>query len=126
MMRQREMDFGRCALSGGLALATFGSVICLLAILPFAVNQFAIDRAGLTMALLSPIGTASCSSARRWATASSSACPTLLCILIALLLFRDRHAGAVAEPVPLSLVDLRCSRRPRPPRCPRSFRAASI
>ena len=30
-------------------------------------NQFAIDRAGLTLALLSPLATASCWSARRWA-----------------------------------------------------------
>ena len=32
------------------ALAVFGAFICLLSILPFAMNQFAVDKAGLTLA----------------------------------------------------------------------------
>ena len=41
----------------GLSLARFGSLLSLLSILPLAMNQFAIDRAGLTLALLSPLAT---------------------------------------------------------------------
>jgi hypothetical protein len=41
----------------GLGLAAFGSVVALLSILPFAMNQFAIDQAGLTMEFLSPLST---------------------------------------------------------------------
>lgn len=43
-------DFG-----GGLALATFSAATCVLAILPFAMNQFALDRSGLTLQLLAPL-----------------------------------------------------------------------
>jgi hypothetical protein len=49
-------DAGFATLSSGLGLASVSAGTCLLAILPFAVNQFAIDRAGLTLALLSPLG----------------------------------------------------------------------
>lgn len=50
-----QMDFGSISLNGGLSLAVFSSAVCLLSILPFAVNQFAVDRAGLTLQLLSPL-----------------------------------------------------------------------
>ena len=49
-------DAGFAVLSNGLGLATVSAGTCLLAILPFAVNQFAIDRTGLTLVLLSPLG----------------------------------------------------------------------
>jgi hypothetical protein len=49
-------DAGFATLSNGLGLATVSAGTCVLAILPFAVNQFAIDGAGLTLALLSPLG----------------------------------------------------------------------
>ena len=42
-------------LQTGLGLASFGSFICLISVLPIAMNQFAIDKAGVTMALLSPL-----------------------------------------------------------------------
>ncbi len=35
--------------AGGIGVAAFGSIICLLSILPFSMNQFAVDRAGLTL-----------------------------------------------------------------------------
>ena len=55
--RQGQMELGFANLTNGLNLATFGGAVCLLAILPFALNQFAIDGSGLTMALLSPLST---------------------------------------------------------------------
>jgi hypothetical protein len=55
VFRRGEMQIGGLSLANGLGLATFGGAVALLSIQPFAVNQFAIDRAGLTMALLSPI-----------------------------------------------------------------------
>jgi hypothetical protein len=57
VMRQGEMEMGFMNITNGLGLAAFGSVVCLLAILPFAMNQFAVDRAGLTLTLLAPIHT---------------------------------------------------------------------
>jgi hypothetical protein len=53
--RQGTMDFGSFSLQGGLPLATFISFVSLIAMLPIAMNQFAVDRAGLTMVLLSPL-----------------------------------------------------------------------
>jgi hypothetical protein len=49
------LDIGFTTLGGGLGLATLSAAMCVLAILPFAMNQFAIDRAGLTLALLAPL-----------------------------------------------------------------------
>jgi len=49
------LDIGLFGGHTGLSLAAFGSFVCLMAILPIAMNQFAVDGAGLTMALLSPL-----------------------------------------------------------------------
>ncbi len=53
--RHGGMDFGSFQLEGGLPLALFTSFVSLVATLPIAMNQFAVDRAGLTMVLLSPL-----------------------------------------------------------------------
>ena len=50
-----DMRLGLIALDGGLGLATFGAFGSLLTILPIAMNQFAVDGAGLTLVLLSPV-----------------------------------------------------------------------
>jgi hypothetical protein len=55
MGRSGDMDFGPLSLDSGLGLATFGCAVSLLSILPFAVNQLAIDGAGLTLAFLAPL-----------------------------------------------------------------------
>jgi hypothetical protein len=81
------MEFGFLNLSDGLGLATFGSAICLLSIQPFAVNQFAIDRAGLTLALLSPLETRELLAGKAAGNALIGGGPALLCVVIALALF---------------------------------------
>jgi hypothetical protein len=53
--RSGTMDFGSIHLDGGLSLATFASFVGVMSILPIAMNQFAVDKAGLTMTLLSPL-----------------------------------------------------------------------
>ncbi len=53
--RQGEMDLGVMSLATASTCRRSAAPV-LLAIQPFAVNQFAIDRAGLTMALLAPLG----------------------------------------------------------------------
>jgi hypothetical protein len=103
MIRQREVNFGALPLSGGLALATFGSTICLLAILPFAVNQFAIDRAGLTLAMLSPVGYRELLIGKAVGNGIIVGMPMLLCIVAALLLFRDGSPLMWASMVPAFL-----------------------
>lgn len=54
--RQRGgLSFGSFQLQSSLGLATFTSFVSLISMLPIAMNQFAVDRAGLTMVLLSPL-----------------------------------------------------------------------
>jgi hypothetical protein len=53
--RSGRMDFGPFQFDGGLGLATFASFVSVISILPIAMNQFAVDKAGLTMTLLSPL-----------------------------------------------------------------------
>ena len=50
-----SMDLGPFKFASGIGLATFASAMSLLSILPIAMNQFAVDGAGLTMTLLSPL-----------------------------------------------------------------------
>ena len=49
------LGFDRFGSDPGLAIACFASFLCLLSILPIALNQFAVDKAGLTRVLLSPL-----------------------------------------------------------------------
>lgn len=53
--RAGAMDFGFARVAGGMGLAVMISAFSLLAVLPIAMNQFAVDRAGFTMTLLSPL-----------------------------------------------------------------------
>ena len=82
-------DMGILSLGNGLAVATFGSAICLLSIVPFAMNQFAIDRAGLTLALLAPLDYTELLIGKAVGNALVIAGPTTAVILMSYLLFRD-------------------------------------
>ncbi|HJR58227.1 MAG TPA: hypothetical protein VJ813_02470 [Vicinamibacterales bacterium] len=84
-----NMDFGPFRFGSGLGLATFASSMCLLSILPIAMNQFAVDKAGLTMALLSPLTDEELLAGKAAGNALITAPPMLVCILGALLLFPD-------------------------------------
>ena len=81
------MDIGIIGLQSGLGLATFGSAVCLLAILPFAMNQFAIDRAGLTLQFLSPLSDLDMLVGKAVGNGLIASLPSLLCVLLALLMF---------------------------------------
>jgi hypothetical protein len=85
--RQGQMELGLINLANGLSLATFGGSVCLLAILPFAMNQFAIDRSGLTMALLSPLATRELLTGKAVGNGLIAGGPALLCMLVAFVLF---------------------------------------
>jgi hypothetical protein len=50
-----NFDGGSIPFRSGLSIASIASFIGLLATLPIAMNQFAVDNAGLTLALLSPL-----------------------------------------------------------------------
>lgn len=89
LLRQQDFDFGPMSLSGGLALATFGGVLCLLSILPFALNQFAVDRAGLTLTLLSPISDRDLLIGKAVGNGLVAAVPGLACFVLAFAIFHD-------------------------------------
>jgi len=98
-----DMDIGLVSLGSGLALATFGSAVCLLSILPFAMNQFAIDRAGLTLALLSPLDDRELLTGKAVGNAIIAGGPALLCLILASVLFPG-GAPALWLSLPLALL----------------------
>ena len=93
MYRSGDMDFGPFRFDSGLGLATFASFMCLLSLLPIAMNQFAVDKAGLTMTLLSPLTEEEILAGKSVGNALVAAPPTLFCILAALLVFPGGAPG---------------------------------
>ena len=80
-----EFDF--LALSNGLSLAAFGTAISLLAILPLAMNQFAIDRSGLTLVFLSPLKDGELLLGKAIGNGLIALMPATLCVAAGYLLF---------------------------------------
>ncbi len=85
--RRGEMALGFIDLANGLSLATLGGVASLLSLLPFAMNQFAIDRSGLTLALLSPLATRELLAGKAVGLGLIAGAPALLVMLVAFVLF---------------------------------------
>ena len=79
-------DFAPLGLHGGLGLAAFSSFVSLLAILPLAMNQFAIDRAGLTLTLLAPVDTMTLLRGKAVGNAMIAVIPGAVCFIAAALL----------------------------------------
>jgi hypothetical protein len=75
----------------GLALAAIGVFTSVLALLPIAMNQFAIDRAGFTRQMLSPISIRELLLGKAVGNALIAAMPGSLCFVLALLIFRGSH-----------------------------------
>jgi hypothetical protein len=97
MWRGSAAEFSFVPLGSGVALATFGSFMSLLAILPLAMNQFAIDGAGLTLEFLSPIEDRHLLRGKAMGNAVIAAVPMLICTLIAAFLFPSGGAAAWAS-----------------------------
>jgi hypothetical protein len=96
------MDFGSMSFEGGLSLATFGSFVSLISILPIAMNQFAVDKSGLTLALLSPLTDGEYLAGKAVGNGVIAAVPAVLCILVSLLIF-PAGSPALWAAIPLSL-----------------------
>lgn len=82
-----DMRLGALSLEGGLGLAAFGAFGSLLTILPVAMNQFAIDGAGLTLAFLTPLSDRELLWGKAIGTGLIVALPALVSIAGALLAF---------------------------------------
>ena len=79
--------FGPFRFESGLGLATFVSFVALTSILPIAMNQFAVDGAGLTLVLLSPLTVREYLTGKAVGNGIIAAAPALLFIPVAALLF---------------------------------------
>jgi hypothetical protein len=87
------MEFGFVSLNSGLGLATFTAFVAVMSILPLAFNQFAIDGAGLTFALLSPMSTRDYLSGKAVGNALVVLPATMVCVLVSYAVF---PAGPIA------------------------------
>ena len=87
LRRQTDgVELGFLGVSSGVSLAAFGSFVSLLSILPIAMNQFAVDKAGLTLALLSPLTDGEYLAGKAVGNGLIAAVPALLCVLVSLVL----------------------------------------
>jgi hypothetical protein len=87
------MDMGPFHFTSGIGLATVCSFFSILAGLPIAVNQFAVDRAGLTLALLSPLQDQELLAGKAVGNALIVGPPTLLCMIVARVVFPGDSAS---------------------------------
>jgi hypothetical protein len=100
--RAGSFDLGMFQLTNGLGVATFGAVVCLISILPFAMNQFAIDRAGLTLSLLAPLETRALLDGKSAGLGMMVAGPIAACLVVSYALFPSGSAAAWIS-VPIAL-----------------------
>lgn len=87
--RSGSFDFGPFGKAGALGLATFAAFVALMSSMPISMNQFAVDGAGLTMTLLSPLSTRQLLAGKAIGGALISLPPALLCVALAALVFRS-------------------------------------
>jgi hypothetical protein len=71
----------------GLGLAAFGAFFSVMTTLPFAMNQFALDGAGLTLELLSPLSDKQLLDGKAVAIGTMAGAPACLYMALAFLLF---------------------------------------
>lgn len=82
-----QVDFGPFRFGSGLGLAGFTAFLSLLSILPIAMNQFAVDKAGLTMTLLSPLSVGDLLAGKAVGNALVGGLPALVSIVVTALVF---------------------------------------
>jgi len=97
------VSFAMIRLESGLALASFAVFMSLLSTLPLAANQFATDRAGMTLMLLSPMPNRAVIAGKTLGNACVAAIPTGICTVTALILSPRGHP-ALWVSIPLGLV----------------------
>jgi hypothetical protein len=75
----------------GLALAAIGAFTSVLALLPIAMNQFAVDRAGFTRQMLSPLTIGELLMGKAVGNALVAGIPASICFVLSLAIFRGTH-----------------------------------
>lgn len=97
------LEIGLFSGQSGLSLAAFGSFVCLMSILPIAMNQFAVDGAGLTMALLSPLTDREYLAGKAVGNGLIAAVPSALSILVSFVMLPGGSPGLWLA-IPLGLL----------------------
>jgi hypothetical protein len=87
LLSRPSEEFHLLSLSGGLGLAAFACAVCLLAIVPLAMNQFAVDGAGLTLVFLAPVKTRTMLAGKAIGNGVVASLPAVVCFSGAALLF---------------------------------------
>jgi len=97
------LDSGPFPFHTGISIAGFASFVGLLAVLPVAMNQFAIDNAGLTLALLSPLSDREYLAGKAVGNGLIAALPISFSFLVALFLLPG-GSPALWLAIPLGLL----------------------
>jgi hypothetical protein len=103
LRRPGGFELGPFALNGGLGFASFTSFVCLIGTLPILMNQFAVDKAGLTLALLSPLSDAEYLAGKAIGNALIAFPPAVICLLAGIAIFRN-GSPALWSAIPLALI----------------------
>ncbi|MEN3340053.1 MAG: hypothetical protein V7647_3729 [Acidobacteriota bacterium] len=109
--RQNTAGFhlpGGLIVDTGVAIACFGSFVCSLSILPIALNQFAIDKAGLTRVLLSPLSDRDYLAGKAAGNALIAAAPSSFCLVAAFIVLPGDRSVASWIAIPVALVSVYC------------------
>jgi hypothetical protein len=88
--------------ANGLPLATFGCFAAVLALIPLAMNQFAIDKAGFTRQMLSPLSIRDLLVGKAVGNALIAAVPAVFCFVLPALMLPGGHP-ALWLAMPLAL-----------------------
>jgi hypothetical protein len=97
------VDLGPFKFESGVSLAAFSSFFCLMSVVPISMNQFAVDRAGLTLALLSPLTVTELLAGKAVGNALIGLTPSMLCFAAALIMF-PAGSPALWASVPIGLI----------------------
>jgi len=105
---QEVPGFNVGGLSGdvGLIGGCFASFICVMSILPIAFNQFAIDKAGLTRALLAPLSDRDYLAGKAVGNAMIVFLPAIVCMAASFALLPGSRAIASWLAIPVALLSV--------------------
>lgn len=105
LLRQHyHLTIAGVPIDSGLALACFASLVCLMATLPFSMNQFAVDGAGLTRVLLLPLDDRQYLAGKAVGNAFIAAVPASLCLTAEYCITTGTRALSAWAAVPLGLI----------------------
>jgi hypothetical protein len=101
-----KLNLGGTSGDIGLFAGCFASFICMQSMLPIAFNQFAIDKAGLTRALLSPLSDRDYLAGKAVGNAMVVFLPAMICIAASFVILPGSHAIASWLGIPIALLSV--------------------